>query len=264
MGKITHRIMEKFRRWERPAQLAFATAIVLLVPAVMAAAAGPGELRGIATASVMGLVIAAQLVFMWANRGMVTNYTKAQRAYLAGDFIAARNLLESVVNQNKPRTQDLTLLGNTYRQLGQLTKSESVLRDALELHPDHPFPLYGLGRTLLVGGRYSEAIDLLRTAVDNHAPIIVLVDLLEARYRDGDHDLSREMLDDAEAAAALDEPHRQLLVAYLRYRLGEGESPASDLVQAGLPYWRAEAQRFAHTPYGDAVQADVQHLIQMM
>jgi tetratricopeptide (TPR) repeat protein len=260
MGRLTARFLALFRRWDAASRLAFILAFVLLIPAVLIAASGPQEVRGIALGSVIGLIISAQLIFMWANRTMVTNYVAAQRAFLIGDFEQTRAILEPLATSGKARAPELTLLGNTYRQLGDLDASETTLLQALEQEPEHPFPLYGLGKTQLVQGHYAEAIQTIAHALDMGAPAVVTVDLLEARYRDGDVDLARDLLDDAEAAAALDESYRRLLVAYLRHRLDEGPPPDADLIRDGLPFWDAEVLRYALTPYAEALKQDVDHL----
>jgi hypothetical protein len=51
------------------------------------------------------------------------------------------------------------------------------------------------------------------------------------------------------------------MAAYLRYRLGaEDTPPTPDLIRAGLAYWRDHADRYGHTPYGQALTGDVQQM----
>ena len=54
-----------------------------------------------------------------------------------------------------------------------------------------------------------------------------------------------------------DEIYRQLFTAYLLYRLDNHPQPDSALIEAALPFWEAEVERFGNTPYGQAVQQDV-------
>ena len=177
-----------------------------------------------------------------------------------GDFAGARDLIEAVRAKADART--LALLGNTYRQLGELSKSETVLLEAVDKAPNHYFPIYGFGRTLLAEGRYAEAADAIRRALELGAPAAVQVDLGEAYYR-----LNRP----AEAVAALRaagtavaaEPPRALIAAYLLYRMREAPPPAPELVSAGLPYWQATADRFLETPYGAALLFDVRELTKL-
>jgi tetratricopeptide (TPR) repeat protein len=205
-----------------------------------------------------GLLIITQIVIMWGNRGMVTPYTKAQRAYLAEDFVTARQVLEVLHANGKADYRDLTLLGNTYRQFGYLGKSEEVLTEALQLRPNHHFPLYGFGRTLLVQGRYAEAIDALQRALAAGAPSVVQFDLGDACFRHEEWEQARRVLEGV--TSLTEEPHRALMAAYLLYRLEAGEPPSAELVEAGLSYWRAECERFRQTSYGQALANDVRYM----
>lgn len=156
----------------------------------------------------------------------------------------------------------LTLLGNTYRQLGDVDSSERVLTDAVKLKQNTHFALYGFGRTLLVKGQYSNAADAFRSALDAGAPPIAWLDYAEALYRAGaDNPVLLEALRNGQEAA-LREPHRALLAAYLEHRVGDAPTPAPSLVSQGLAYWQANAERFAHTPYGAALALDVAAMAQ--
>lgn len=258
MGKLTAYIMRSFRAWDRPTQIAMLTAIFLFLPTIVVLIIGTPQLRQPALIGFIGLIIATQVIFMWGNRTMVTPYTQAQRHYLNGDFERARQVLENLQSTGKVDVRSLTLLGNTYRQLSLLDESEEVLTKALDLRPFDHFPLYGIGRTLLVKGLFAQAAAKIKQALDAGAPNIVQFDLAEALYRQGADDDARLALRAAQEIA--DEPHRALMAAYMLYRLGEGEPPAHDLVSAGLPYWRENADRFLMTPYGQMLADDVQHL----
>jgi tetratricopeptide (TPR) repeat protein len=149
-------------------------------------------------------------------------------------------------------------LGNTYRQLGRLDDSYEVLTKALDLRPSDPFPLYGIGRTLLVKGLYAEAADILNRALAAGAPPLVALDRAEALYRQGVYDQAQALLVAHRALAT--EPHRVLMADYLLYRLGAGDAPARSRVEAGLPYWQDHARRFHDTVYGQSLLEDVRHL----
>ncbi|NDJ60642.1 MAG: tetratricopeptide repeat protein [Chloroflexi bacterium] len=198
-------------------------------------------------------MLVIEIAVMWGSRGMISEFTRAQRRYLQGDFEAARTILEAVYAGGRAGVQALTLLGNTYRQLGRLDESEAVLYEAVNKAPDHHFPQYGFGRTLLAKGRYAEAVDAIQQALSDGAPPIVQVDLAEAYYRMGEVDAARTILQ----TATSDEPARALLISYLCYRLQTGPPPDSALIAAGLPFWQASAQRFAHTTYGQALAEDL-------
>ncbi len=258
MGLFTARLLRAFRAWDRPSQIALAAALTLLVVTLSVAAFGSAELRQLALIGAGGLLIITQIIVMWGNRGMVTPYTRAQRAYLAEDFETASELLEALRIDGKADFRELTLLGNTYRQLGQLGKSEEVLTEALRLRPNHKFPLYGFGRTLLVQGRYPAARDAFRRALEAGAPLVVQFDLGDACFRHEAWEEARRVL--AGVSSVVEEPQRALMTVYLLYRLDWGEPPSAALVEAGLPYWRAEAERYRHTPYGQALANDVRHM----
>jgi tetratricopeptide (TPR) repeat protein len=256
MGRFTRYLFQSFRTWERVSQLSMLLDLLLLVVTILVALVGPPALRQPALIGFFGLVVVAQIIFMWSNRGMVTSYTQAQRAYLAEDFETARRLLEQQTAGPKVDAKALTLLGNTYRQLGLLDKSEQVLTKALALRPEDHFPRYGFGRTLLVQGRYAEAAEALQRAVEAGAPPIAQVDLGEALYRAGESTRARTAL---RAASHLQqEPHRTLMVGYLLNRLGE----AADVppLAGALDYWQEQAERYRSTPYGAALAEDVQQM----
>ena len=192
---------------------------------------------------------------MWANRGMVTTYTQAQRLYLAEDFAGACALLESLRETGKADSQALTLLGNAYRQRAMLDDSETRLREALTLQPDFHFSLYGFGRTLLIQGRYAEAAQAIEKALVLGALPVVRLDAGEARYRLGHFEEAIRLLE-AGIAPEL-EAYRRLMGHYLLYRMGQVVAPDAALVAAGLPYWQAQAERYRFTAYGRDLMEDI-------
>jgi tetratricopeptide (TPR) repeat protein len=263
MGKITSNFLQmvrRFRQWDAPSQIAFALAVLLALVGLTVVSVGPEDLNIPATIGALGSMFAAQGVFMWANRDMVTDYTRAQRLYRAGQFDDARDALEGLYAGGKANINVLTLLGNTYRQLGKLAESERILLEALDIQPNHYFPLYGFGRTLLVQGRYAEAADAIQRALAQGAPEVTRFDLGEAQYRQEQHATAIETLTAAHPLVA-DEPHRQLMATYMLHTLGESDPPTLSLIDAGLPYWQAEAQRHANTRYGIALSEAVDQLI---
>lgn len=262
MGRFITFLVDRFRQWERPAQIGLALAFGLLVMTLLAAAFGPATLRQPSLIGAFGLLIAVQVIFMWANRHLVTPFTQAQRAYLAEDFDTTRRILESLDAADKSNARSLTLLGNTYRQLGLLDESQDALTKAVIFDPSDPFPLYGFGRTLLVKGLYVEAADALVRAVAAGAPPVVHTDLGETLYRQGKNEEARTTLESNKGTTQ--EPHRVLMAGYLLYRMGAGQPPSQELLRAGLPFWLASARRFQHTPYGRALADDVRHMQQLM
>jgi len=246
----------RFLNWDHPSQIGFLLAILLLIPALIVIAAGTEETRPPAIIGAIGLVIIAQVIFMWANRGMVAEYTQAQRHYLKGDFAAACAVLEELRRHHKADLRALSLLGNTYRQLGQLPESEAVLRKAVTLDERQPFALYGLGRTLLVSGRYAEAAATLEQALINGAAEVCRFDAGEVYYRLGETQKAIELLQSARIHL-LREPHRLLMTVYWLHKLADGEPPSAKLIGLGLPYWQAQAKLFAQTPYGAELTQDI-------
>lgn len=249
-------LLTAFRAWDRPSQIAFTAAVGLLLLAVGIASAGPDHLRQPATIGVMGLVFTLQGVFLWANRGMVTPLTRAQRLYRSGDLQAARAILEDLYTRHKAHVQAMTLLGNTYRQLGMIQESVRVLSEAVNNHPNHYFSRYGFGRTLLVAGRYADAAQHIEAALANGAPPVVGVDAGEAWYRLGNDQRAVACLQ-ATPVDLRSEPHRALMKAYLLYRLDAGQRPEPDVIHAGLTYWQAQVALFGQTPYGASLEDDI-------
>lgn len=258
MGRLTAYLLRQFRTWDRSAQMAMILALALLLLIFSVIVWGPPHLRQPALIGFFGLVLSAQIIFMWGNRGMVTPYTQAQRCYLAEDFDSARQILENLWAADQADFRALTLLGNTYRQLGRLDESYEVLTKALDLRPSDPFPLYGIGRTLLIKGFYAEAADILNHALAAGAPPLVALDRAEALYRQGLYDEAQALLVAHRALAT--EPHRALMADYLLYRLSAGQVPARSLVESGLSYWRDHARRFHDTLYGQSLLEDVRYL----
>lgn len=251
-------LAQQIRQWDRYSQASLAFAVILLLITLLVALAGPENLQQPATISVIGLVIAIQVIVLWGNRGMVTPFTQAQRHFINGNFEEARNILEDLRQDGAEDVQAMTLLGNTYRQLGRLDESEAILYEAHNKYPDHYFPWYGFGRTLLVKGQYDGAANAIEQSLTLGAKPIVHFDLGEAYYRLGDHTNAQVHLEAAQNQPGL-EPYRALMVAYLLGKIGENTSsqPLEAFIDDGLPYWKAQKDRFVHTPYGKALAEDI-------
>ena len=261
MGRITRQFWSQLRTWERPAQIAFGLVALLLPIVLIAIAFGPFSLRTPTLIGLFGLIVIGQVIFMWANRGMIATYTRAQRLYLNEEFEAACVLLEEWRATGKADVRGLTLLGNAYRQRGLLDESEAVLLEALNISPNHHYPLYGFGRTLLIQGRYAEAVQKIEQALAVGAPAVVRLDAAEAYYRSGQPAATSQLIETI--LPELIEPHRLLMGRYLLYRTGSGQAPEAALVAEGLDYWRIHAERFTHTPYGQALADDVRAMVNM-
>ncbi len=257
LGRLTALLISKFRGWERNSQIGFFVALALLFPSFIAATAGPEPVKLPAIIAVLGLTFAMQGIFLWENRGMVTEYVKAQRAFMRGEFTQARDLLRDKIATGKYDVQDLTLLGNTYRQLGDLEKSAAVLSEALNIAPEHYFPLYGFGRTLLAQGQYAQAVAMIQRALTAGAPTVIRYDLGEALYRAGEADPAHEQLQAVRPSLA-DEPHRALMADWMLANL-TGQAPPTPS-PAALAYWQHQQHLFSSTPYGRALADDLSQL----
>ncbi|TVR21054.1 MAG: hypothetical protein EA396_08975 [Anaerolineaceae bacterium] len=255
MGWLTAQIFKRLSNWERPAQIGFFMALVVLLPLlVVAVSAADSGIRAAAALSAVAVMMVMQGIFLWANRNMVTPFAAAQRAYRAGEFEQALAILEKLRADGKRDVSALTLLGNTYRQVGQLEKSAAILSECLNIYPTHYFPLYGFGRTLLAQGHYARAAENIHAALENGAPAVVRFDLAESHYRSGDTEAARRLLL-AVRPELDDEPHRALMADYLLHQLAE--RPAPDVSADALAFWRTQAHLFRDTPYGQAVADDV-------
>jgi tetratricopeptide (TPR) repeat protein len=255
----------EIRSWDKASQSALAIAVILLVVDIILLSTVP-EVRPFALFSGIGLLLAIQAIVLWGNRTMVTPYTKAQQYFLDGEFEQVVNVLKDYVDEQNsagknPISDALVLLGNAYRNLGQLRESESVLRIALARQPNYHFALYGLGKIRLAMGDYAEAIKHFEKAIDSGAPPIIQFDLALSYYYLGDQEAAYHLLINLPETS---ENYRQLFTIYLLYRLTNGTKPDLALIEAGLPFWEAEIERFADTPYGQAVQQDLMALRQLL
>jgi tetratricopeptide (TPR) repeat protein len=251
---LIRRIAREYPTWDRPARLALLLALLLLVPALLLALLVPQDVRPAAWFGVGMLLLVAQVAVMWGSRGLVNVFTAGQRAYLTGNLDRARSILEQARASGRADLRALTLLGNVYRQLGRLDDSEAVLYEALDKDGDHPFPLVGIGRTLLSKGDYASAVERFSRVLAQDSRHAVQVDAAEAQWRLGNLEQARALLGGESDYA---EARERLMDAYLRYRLGMGDAPPRDLIEQGLVFWRAAVQRFAHTPYGHALAEDM-------
>ncbi len=247
-------LIRDIRAWDSASRVALMIALVLCVGFGLAAAFAPVMWRQPAIIGLVGLIIVTQLILLWGNRGMVAPYTQAQRHYMHGEFEKTRNILEPLRDCGNTDIRVLTLLGNTYRQLGMLDESEVILRCALDKESLHPFPLYGFGRTLLSKGNYHEAVIVLEKAI-RAGTTVAQFDLGEVYYRLGQWQQAQTHLQAIKPS--LQEPYRALMADYLLYRLGIGMPPTPALVREGLPFWEESAKRFQATPYGIVLAEDI-------
>lgn len=254
-------LLGEIRKWDRASQSALGIAVILLIIDFIVLSTVE-EIRSFALFGAVGLLIAIQAIVLWGNRTMVTPYTQAQRHFLDGEFEQAVNVLRAYVDEQNtkgktPSSDALVLLGNAYRNLGQLRESESILRIALAKRPNYHFALYGVGKIRLANGDYREAIMQFEKALESGAPSIIQFDLALAHYYLGQEERAYQLLSNVPETG---EVYRQLFTAYLLHRLDNHPQPDSALVEAGLPFWEAEVERFGDTPYGEAIHQEVSAL----
>jgi len=223
----------------------------------------PADYQLIVALALFGLFVLVQAVILWNIWQRNPALRQARRRYMAGDFAEVVRILEASRAEGRHDVEADTLLGNAFRQLGDLERSEAILREACEKEPDAPFAAYGLGRTLLVMGHYNDAAALIAHALDQRGQPVILAELGHAQYRAGERDEAARSL--AQAAQLNLEPYRALMTRYLLWKLTG--KPVDDETQdgltrfaSGLDVWRAEADRFAVTPYGQALAEDVHDL----
>lgn len=252
------------RSWDRVSRLAFIIGFALLVMAVVVFFFGPDSIRMSVLFGMVGLMVVLELTILYGNRGMRSVFSQAQAYYTAGEFETVQQVLETAHHQGRSSFRTLTLLGNTYRQLGDLDASERVLSEAVNKAPTHHFSLYGFGRTLLAKGQFGQAAVLIKRAVDAGAPPVVLADLGEAYFlNDEKPEAHRALLSASALEGVQTVPHRALMTAYLLHQLESGPPPSAALAAEGLPYWRASVERYGHTAYGQWLHRPVEEFEQL-
>ncbi len=226
----------------------------------------PPEQQLWAVLGLVGVFVLVQGAVLWHFWQVRPTLRRARRLFLEGQFEAVVDILEGERASGQGDAAESTLLGNAYRQLGQLDRSEAVLREAYAAEPGEPFVAYGLGRTLLALGRYAEAADLISGALARGGQPAIVADLGHALYRAGQWDAAADALRRADALRL--EPHRVLMTRYLLWRLSgadEGDLRAQLApVAAGLEWWQAEAARCGATPYGVALAEDMTHIERLL
>lgn len=255
---LIRRIIRDFPGYERPVRLALVVGTALVILALGVLLIGSPEIRLPTLIGIIALVLVLQAAVLWGNRGMVTPIVAAQRAYLNEDFSAVLQFLEPLRAGGTADMRALTLLGNTYRQLGRLDDSERVLLEALDKAPDHHYPLYGFGRTLISKGDYHAAVEAFSKAIEAGAPGVIWLDIAEAHYRLAQHDAALPALERAQAELpAQADAYRHLMAAFLQRQLTGEYTLSPGTAEAGFAYWQAAAERFAASVYGQAVADDL-------
>lgn len=261
-------ILGDFKTYDRPVKFALISGGILLLVALGFVLWGDPSMRSQILVGAGLIFIVMQIAIMFANRHMIADYSKAQRAFLSGDMTLARNLLEEHLAKTKLNSLDqlrtLTLLGNTYRQLGMLSESHSILYEAVDKAPKNHFARYGFGRTLLMMGEFDLAVEAFQTALELGAPSGVHLDIAEAQYLKEDIPQAVRALNEvSEHVFTQPEAYRTLMRDYLLFKLCDAPPPSMHVLEMGLPYWEATLQRFQATPYVQVLEKDVAHMRQL-
>jgi len=261
-----HYLAEGWRRLPGDLRRVIAVAVGVAVVLIALSFLLPPAQQLWAVLALVGVFVFVQGAVLWHFWRLPPALRRARRLFLEGQFEAVIDLLEAERAAGQGDGAASTLLGNAYRQLGRLDRSEAVLREAYAAGPGEPFVTYGLGRTLLAMGRYAEAADLIAQALEHGGQPVIAADLGHALYRAGQPEAAVRALEQA-AALAL-EPHRLLMTRYLLWRLSgadEGDIRARlEPAAAGLELWRAEAARCGATPYGTALAEDVARMERLL
>ena len=235
--------------WDASSKLSLAIAAPLMPLLLALGFFGPAALQLPARIGAFGLLVAIQLLFLYANRREASPYHQAQRCFIAGDYQAARELLESTPDRGRASVDALILLGNTYRNLGDFGSSQAAIARALTLKPERHLALFSLGKLNLVQGQYGSACDCFERAIQCGAPDIARFDWGQASYLLGKRDeAARRLLDARESLA--EDPAQLLLAGYYLRELDAGDAPEGGRIRENLQHWRREAAKYAATPYG--------------
>ena len=247
--QVARDLTRRLPEWDAPAKLSLAIAILLLILLLAVGFLGPDALQLPARIGAFGLLVTIQLLYLWGNRRDASPYHQAQQHFIAGDYYAARALLEKLPGSGRASADALVLLGNTYRHLGQFDMSLSALNRALEIKPRHDLALFSMGKLYLVQGESAAACGYFERAINAGAPDIVRFELGQSHFLLGNNNAAARHLLDARSALA-DDPAPLLLLQYYLQELKADGVPDSGLIRKNLPYWRGEAAKYSASPYG--------------
>lgn len=247
--QVARDLTRRLPEWDASAKLSLAIAILLLLLLLAVGFFGPAAIQFPARIGAFALLITIQLLFLWGNRRDASPYHQAQQRFIAHDYRAARDLLESMPEAGRASVDALVLLGNSYRHLGQFDSAQAALRRALEIKPKHDLALFSAGKLNLAQGEYAAASEFFERSIIAGAPQIVRFELGQARFLLAERAEAAQQLTAARSALA-DDPAQLLLLQYYLHELEAGEFPDRELLSENLPFWRQEAAKYAASPYG--------------
>ena len=251
-------LTQRLPEWDRSARLSLYLAAILLVVLLLLGFLGPSEIKLPARLGAFALLLTLQLLFFWGNRRAISPYHQAQRHYLAGEYELARDLLETVPQNQRESVDALALLGNCYRQLGQLDASRAAIERALALKSDYHYALYAAGKLSLVVGDYHDARAYFESALAAGTPALVHFDLGQVCYYLGSADAAAHLREFQ--AASLDERAKAVMATYYLLDISKTGAWAPLLTQEVIAYWLDEAERYQQTDYGKRLLADIEQL----
>ncbi len=240
--------------WDMPTRLAFAMALVLLAILLAVGLAGPPQLQLPARIGAFGLLVTLQLLYLWGNRRDISPYHQAQQHFIAGDYAAARSLLEALPERGRESVDALVLLGNSYRHLGQFETARRALQRALDRKPRHHLALFSMGKLLLIQGQFPAARQFIESALEAGAPDLVRLELGQCHFLQGEKQSAQEQFL-AARPHLLESPEQVALLDCYLHQLGVAQAP--DIGSETIQFWRGEAQKAADTAYGE-------HLLQFV
>ena len=253
---MLRRLLREAPQWDTASKAALGLGMALLPLLLMLGFLGPGPIQLPARIGAFGLLLTIQFLVLWGSRRVLSPYRQAQRHFINGDYVDARDILEMTPESGRTSVDALVLLGSAYRHLGQFDKSRAALEHALGLKPDYHFALYGLGKLSLTVGEYEAAANYITKALLSGAPDVVQFDLGQAFYLLGDAEKSKHYFSNIRSTVA-DEPAQSMLLDYYRHQMGTGKRPSNRSIRDNLQFWRQEALKYRQTPYGAALQKDV-------
>ena len=242
-------LLYRLPRWDPASKLSLGIAVVLLLLLFWLGIEGPPETQLPARFGAFGLLLTLQLLFFWGNRRAISPYHQAQRHFVAGEYAAARKVLEQIPESGRASVDALVLLGNTYRHLGEFELGQSALQRALQLKPDYHYARYAAGKLSLVSGGFREAADELERALAAGAPSFAHFDAGLARFMTDDLAMAMDHFS-RYCADESDEAEKIMLARYLQFMADQSDPPHPSEIEAHLSLWQNEAVKYVQTPYG--------------
>ncbi len=253
--RIFRAFLKHLPSWDTPSKLALGIALALIVLNVGVMMVFP-TLRPASSAALFLLLLMLQFITLWGNRHLTKPITQAQRHYLRGAFSEVIALLQPLQHDQTASVEELTLLANTYRQLGDLERSQLILSEAIEKAPQHAFPLYGMGKTLMWMGDFEGATSHFLQAEQADPKGVPALDVCEALFRVGRVEEARQRL--AQVQPERLRPEGWVMYRLLRYQLlGEVIPVEAKVYEAGRTYWQEMLARFPESPYGASLNDEL-------